>query len=77
MRRDRNADRDRLLTERLRDRFIITTVTGETFDGLLEDVDDKTVVMVNAGVMRDSGSTTPVEGELVIRRDSIAYMQKP
>lgn len=68
---------DRLLKERLRDRFVVTLVTGESFDGLLNDADDKTVVMVNAGVLRDGGALAPVDGELVLRRESIAYMQRP
>lgn len=65
------------MTERLRERFIVTTLDGETFTGLLTDVDSRTVVLVDAGVMREAGSVTPVDGEVVLARDAIAYMQKP
>lgn len=69
--------RDRLLKSRLRERFIVTTATGEAFDGLLEDVDDRTVVLVGVSIHRDAGSITPIDGEVVLRREAIAYMQRP
>lgn len=68
---------DRLMRDRLKARFIITTTTGEAFDGLLSEIDERTVVLVNVGVVKDVGSVAPVDGEVILRRDAIAYMQKP
>jgi hypothetical protein len=67
---------DRLLADRLHDRFVVTTATGESFDGLLIDVDDKTVVLRDASTFHE-GNRVAVDGEVVLRRDAIAYMQKP
>jgi hypothetical protein len=36
------ARRDRLIRQALRERFVVTLRSGETFDGLLLDADDKT-----------------------------------
>lgn len=68
---------DRLLRDRLRDRFVVTLATGESFDGLLSAVDDRTVVLVDASVIREGGGLTAVDGEVVFRRDAVAYMQRP
>jgi small nuclear ribonucleoprotein (snRNP)-like protein len=40
--------RDRLLRQVLRDRVVITLASGESFDGLLLNVDDKTFEMADA-----------------------------
>lgn len=68
---------DRLLQERLRERFIVTTASGESFDGLLVEVDDRTVVMRDVSVLKADGAVTPVDGEVILRRDAVAYMQRP
>lgn len=69
--------RDSLLRDRLRERFVVTLVTGESFTGLLGEVDDRTVVLLDASVLRPDGAALPVDGELILRRDAVAYMQKP
>ena len=73
----RFRDRDRLLKARLSERFMVTTVTGETFDGLLREVDAATVVLINASLVKTDGAALPVDGEIVLRRESVAYMQRP
>lgn len=72
-----SAGMDALLVERLRERFILTLTTGETFGGLLEQVDDRTVVLRNASSIGADGSEVPADGEVLLRRESIAYMQRP
>lgn len=66
--------RDRLLREALRSRFVVTTGDGHSFDGLLEDVDDRVVILVNAWAVDQTGRTE-VDGRLFVPRDDIAYMQ--
>lgn len=75
--RGAQAPADRLLVDRLRERFVITLTTGETFDGLLDDVDDRTLVLLDVKVVGDDGRVRAVDGHLVLERDRIAYMQRP
>lgn len=68
--------RDRLLRALLRERFVVTLGTGETFDGLLDRFDDKHVELVAAHAV--SGSQRhPVDGRLYLPRERISYMQRP
>ncbi len=66
---------DSLVREHLLDRYIVTIDHGETFSGLLAKVDARTLVLRDVKVT--SSDDAPVDGELVLRRDSIVYMQKP
>lgn len=68
---------DRLLTEHLLDRYLVTIAAGETFSGLLSAVDGRTVVLTEVRVLTKDGSSAAVDGEVVLRRDSISYMQRP
>lgn len=71
------AARDGLLADRLRERFVITLTSGESFDGLLEEVDERTVVLRNASALQAGGQAIPLDGELLLRRDTITYLQRP
>lgn len=68
---------DGLLRSRLRDKFVVTTTSGESFLGLLAEVDGKTVILRDASVLKPDGATAPVDGELVLRREAVAFMQRP
>ena len=68
--------KDQLLAAALRERFIVTMASDDTFDGLLLEVDDRNIVLGQASTIT-SGGTHPVDGQLVLRRDAIAYMQRP
>lgn len=74
---DRRSPQESLLAERLLERFIVTVEGGRTFDGLLKAVDDRTIVLVDCSAISKDDRPFPVDGEVVLRRDSIAYMQKP
>ena len=67
---------DRLLAGQIRERLTVTTLSGETFDGLVEDVDDRSVVMQDAGVLKPDGARIPIDGRLILGRDRIDYMQR-
>jgi len=73
----RRSSTDGLLRDRLRDRFVVTLTSGESFLGLLAEADTRTVVLSDASVMKPDGATAPVDGELVLRREAIAFMQRP
>ncbi|MBC7594521.1 MAG: hypothetical protein H7288_11385 [Kineosporiaceae bacterium] len=68
--------KDRLLKQLLRERFVITLRTGESFDGLLVDADEKTVRLVDAVALTEAGRRV-VDGELFVPRAEIVYLQKP
>ena len=69
-------NRDKLVREALRERFVVTMKGGSgSFDGLLDEVDDRTICLRDAVVI--SGSRTPVDGKLLLNRADIAYMQRP
>lgn len=67
---------DGLIREKLRHRFLVTLKTGDAFDGLLIDVDGRTVVLRDARQVTGDGSV-PVDGELLLMREDIAYLQRP
>lgn len=68
--------RDRIIREHVRERFIIATASGDTWDGLLEDWDADHLVFVNVQALSE-GKWLPFDGELWLRRVAINYMQKP
>jgi small nuclear ribonucleoprotein (snRNP)-like protein len=68
--------RDRLLKTYLRERFVVTLKTGETFDGLLNEWDPTTVELVDAHAVSEKGRVV-VDGRLYLPRAGIAYMQRP
>ena len=68
---------DRLLRDHLLTRYVVTVASGETFDGLLAAVDARTLVLRQVGVLKVDGGLTPVDGDVVLRRDAVSYMQRP
>lgn len=72
---ERRRPGDVLLREHLLERYVVTIASGETFSGLLAQVDDRTVVLRDVKVL--SANDSPVDGELILRRESIAYLQRP
>lgn len=68
--------RDRVLRQHLRERFVVTLRSGETFDGLLERCDESTIEFVDAYAVTER-NRLEVDGRLFIERRHIAYMQRP
>lgn len=69
--------RDRILRDLLRSRFVVTTVDGATFEGLLVEVDDRTLLLADTFSVLADGQRVRVDGQLFIERTKVAYMQKP
>jgi hypothetical protein len=69
--------RDRIVRQVLRERFVATMRSGETFDGLLLDADVKTFRMGNAFAIDGKGNRASVDGELFLPRTEVLYLQKP
>lgn len=68
--------RDRLLKALLRERFVVTLRSGETFDGLLDRFDEKHLEFVDAHAVTEQ-RTHAVDGRLYLPREGVAYMQRP
>lgn len=67
---------DKLIRQHLRERFVVTLRSGESFDGLLVDADEKTYRMVDAFAV-DGKNRVSVDGELFLPRGEVLYLQKP
>lgn len=75
--RPRPTPVDELLAERLLERFVVTMSDGQAFGGLLRSVDARTLVLREAELLSGSQAVNvPVDGELVLARDRVAYMQR-
>lgn len=69
-------NRDRLVKSHVRTRFLVTLKTGEAFEGLLYEADDRTIVLADAFAV-DQHSRQSVDGHLFLARENVAYMQVP
>jgi small nuclear ribonucleoprotein (snRNP)-like protein len=69
--------KDRLIRAHLSERFVVTLDDGQTFLGLLRDIDDRVLVLVDASQLADNGDVLAVDGALYIERIRINYMQRP
>lgn len=67
--------RDRLLKQALRERFVVTLVGDEAFEGLLNHWDANTFTFVDASAV-SATERVKVDGELYIPRAQVRYMQK-
>lgn len=68
--------RDRLIRKCLHDRFVVTLKSGQSFEGLLREVDETTAVLVDAYQLAPD-SRVKVDGSLYVPRAEVDYMQKP
>lgn len=68
---------NRLVADRLAVRVIVTQVDGQSFAGLIADVDDNWLLLAEAESFGPQGSRVAVDGDLLLPRDRIAYVQKP
>lgn len=73
-----DAPIDGLLRDRLRVAVIATLKTGAAFHGVLFDVDDRTLILREAqAIPTDGTARIPVDGELVLARGDVEYLQRP
>lgn len=67
----------RLIRELERRRVVISTIDGETFEGILLDADDGHLVMVDASQLTAAGDRIGIDGQLWLPTDRVAYLQRP
>ena len=68
--------RDRLLKQMVRDRFVITLLNGQTFDGLLDRFDATHLELVDSHQITAEGKH-PIDGRFYLPRVQVAFMQRP
>ena len=71
--------RSRVLSSRLRERFVVTTKTGVSFVGVLYSFDSTALVLKDAlavGAGEDK-SDVPLDGEQLVPWDNVDFMQRP
>lgn len=66
-----------IIRQHLRRKVLATLKTGEAFGGVLFDADREAVVIRNCELLEAGTDRTavPVDGELVILRADLAYLQ--
>lgn len=74
--------RDRLMKRLLRERYVFTLASGENFEGLLIDADEKTVQIadVYALMPKPNGAVDRLQVDsydMYLPRENVTYMQRP
>lgn len=68
---------DRIVTDHLREKYVVTLKSGETFDGVLTDADGRSVVLAQARSLSSDRDPFMIDGCLVLARADIRYFQRP
>lgn len=66
---------DRLIKNATRTRFLVTSVDGDGFDGVLIDSDAAYLVFANAEAIAENGDRLKLDTDLWLPRVRIKYMQ--
>jgi hypothetical protein len=58
---------------------MVTTKTGETFDGILYSADDKALVLRQAAAVGagENKADLPLDGEIIVLLPDVAWIQRP
>ena len=70
------ARKDRLFLMAERGRFLVTTDSEESFDGILIDWDESNIVLADFYQISPNGDRVKLDGDLWLPRPRIKYMQK-
>jgi hypothetical protein len=68
---------DRLLGGVYAEKVMVTRSAGEAFLGVLADMDDRMLLLREAQAVGADGQRRSVDGELLIPRADVAYIQRP
>lgn len=67
---------DRIVKRLMRTKFLVTTKDGQTWEGVLMDADPSTFLLVEAALVAGDGTRTAADGQILISRSDVAYMQR-
>jgi hypothetical protein len=69
--------RSRLIRRATRERFVVTTFSGETWEGVLMDADGVHYVLADAAQIDANGDRLPADGQMWLPAEAVAYLQQP
>lgn len=71
--------RSRVLSSRFRERVLVTTKSGDSFDGILYSADRHAIVLRQAAAVGAGENRTdlPLDGELILLLPDVAWLQRP
>lgn len=67
----------RLIRQHLRRKALITLKSGHSFGGVLYEADPECVILRNAEAIGVTDTPVPVDGEVLILRSDIDFVQFP
>lgn len=67
---------DRILKSYIRQSFLITTFSGQTWSAVVMDADERTLSLLDAELVSTDGSRTKADGQVFLPRADVAYMQR-
>lgn len=73
----KTARAQKLIADRLAIKVIVTQVDGQSFAGMIADLDDGWLLLREAEQIGPQNSRVSVDGELLLPRERIAYIQNP
>lgn len=76
-RRRATAPVERLIGERRAARVVVTQTDGQSFVGLIADWDTGWLVLRECESVQPQGGRIGVDGELLLPRDRVAFLQRP
>jgi len=68
---------NKIVADRLAIRVVVTQVDGQSFAGVVTDLDDGWLLLRETESLGPQGSRVAVDGELLLPRDRIAFIQRP
>jgi small nuclear ribonucleoprotein (snRNP)-like protein len=75
---DQAADQFRsVLDERLLEYVVVTLKSGTSFGGVLYVEDSGALVLAKAEHLRDDGTKIPADGEIILLRSDVDFIQRP
>lgn len=60
-----------------RERVVVTLIEGGAFDGLLDEVDHRTLTLLDAQFLQPNKQPVKADGRVYLARDRVAYIQRP
>ena len=71
--------RDRLLRKRLLSRVVVTLKSGDSFEGVLYELDSRAWFLRDASAIGagEKNTNLPLDGEVVLLTSEIAFAQRP
>jgi hypothetical protein len=70
------ARADRVVKQYLRTRFTITSKAGQTWSGVLLEIDGHTLRLSEVRLINPDGTETSADGHVFLPRGDVAYMQR-